>query len=77
MAKRKQNPFEVRHPVFRPLWRRALLTGFCLLWAIFELWNGQTAWAALFGACGLYLFWQFFVKFDPADYEKRPDSDAS
>lgn len=68
-----KNLFEVRHPIFRPLWRRALITAGCLLWAILELWNGSPGWAALFGACGVYLFWQFFVKFVPAEYEERSD----
>lgn len=65
--------FDVRHPIFRPAWRRVALTAFCLIWAIVEFRNGSTGWALLFGACGLHLFVQFFVKFDPADYEKRKD----
>ena len=63
--------FDVRHPIFRPLWRRAVITIFILGWAIFELTNGSTVWAALFGACGVYLFLQFFVRFDPADYKAQ------
>jgi len=63
--------FDVRHPIFRPFWRRAALTGLTLGWAIFELLNGETVWAAVFGACGAYLFLQFFVKFDPAEYEAK------
>lgn len=63
--------FDVRHPVFRPFWRRALLTGVCFLWALFEFSNGQIIWAVVFGACGVHLFLQFFVLFDPADYETQ------
>ncbi len=66
-----KNAFDVRHPFFRPLWRRAVLTIFTLGWAVFELSHGATVWAALFGACGVYLFLQFFVHFDPADYEAK------
>ena len=76
MTARRQGLLEVRHPFFRPPWRRAVVTGLCLFWALFEILNGQVFWAILFGACGLYLLWQFFVKFDPADYEENPDSDA-
>ena len=77
MEPKKKSFFEVRHPFFRPLWRRVLVTGFCLGWALFELSNGSTIWAAVFGACGVHLFLQFFVKFDPADYEAPVDKDAS
>ncbi|WP_413719670.1 hypothetical protein [Silicimonas sp. MF1-12-2] len=69
MANRKNSLFEVRHPIFRPLWRRVVVTAFCIGWALFELSNGAMIWAAIFGACGVHLFLQFFVKFDPADYE--------
>ena len=76
MSERKKNLFDVRHPIFRPLWARVASTGLCLAWALFELLNGATIWAAVFGACGVHLFLQFFVKFDPADYEPKDDKDA-
>ena len=63
--------FDVRHPIFRPFWRRALATGLCFGWALFEFSNGQAFWAALFAACGAYLFYEFFIRFDPADYEDK------
>jgi hypothetical protein len=75
MSERKKSLFEVRHPFFRPLWRRVVVTAMCLAWALFELSNEAYAWAAIFGACGVHLFLQFFVKFDPADYEPR-DNDT-
>lgn len=65
------NAFEVRHPIFRPFWRRAAVTLLCLGWAAVEFANGATVWALLFAAAGAYLFWQFFVAFDPADYEPK------
>ncbi|MBT8418473.1 MAG: hypothetical protein KJO42_13625 [Silicimonas sp.] len=77
MSNRKQNLFEVRHPFFRPLWRRVLVTSLCLGWALVELANGAGVWAALFGVCGVYLFVQFFIRFDPADYEAPSDKDPS
>lgn len=61
--------FEVRHPFFRPLWRRVVATGLCLGWAVFEWFNDAQIWALLFGTAGVYLALQFFVHFDPADYE--------
>lgn len=77
MAKGSKSAFDVAHPFFRPAWRRIVLTTLIIGWAIFELSNGKTVWAALFGAAGVHLFLQFFVKFDPADYEPKTDrSDA-
>lgn len=72
----KHSPFEVRHPFFRPFWRRFVLTAAILLWALYELMNEQMIWAALFGAAGLYLLIQFFFKFDPADYEASTKDDT-
>ena len=62
--------FEVRHPFFRPFWRRALVTALVLGWTAFEWTRGAEIWAAIFGAAGVYLFWQWFVAFDPAEYEE-------
>ena len=69
----KKSLFEVRHPFFRPFWRRALVTAVCLGWAVFEWSNDAQIWALVFGTCGVYLFLQFFVHFDPKDYEERKD----
>lgn len=77
MAKRTSSFFEVRHPFFRPLWRRVLVAGLCLVWAIFEFSSGAFFWAILFGACFVYLSWQFFVVFDPANYERGANEDEA
>ena len=70
----KASAFDTRHPFFRPFWRRALATAICLGWAVFEYFNDAPLWALLFAACGGYLFIQFFIRFDPADYEpKEPE----
>ncbi|MGR3513923.1 MAG: hypothetical protein ACU0GG_14275 [Paracoccaceae bacterium] len=69
----KKSLFEVRHPFFRPFWRRAVATAVILGWAIFEWTNDAPAWAAVFGIAGLYLFVQFFIRFDPAEYQQRRD----
>jgi hypothetical protein len=71
MARKFTEVFEVRHPFFRPAWRRALATAVCFLWAGFEMWNDAPIWAAVFAVAGGYLFWQFFVRFKPEDYEKH------
>ncbi|WP_138472951.1 hypothetical protein [Poseidonocella sp. HB161398] len=59
--------FDLNHPFFRPLWRRVLVTAFCLGWAVFELAMGNPLWALLTGALGLYCGYGFFVTFDPRD----------
>lgn len=61
----------VQSPVLQPVWLRAAITVVCLGWALLELRNGAFFWAILFGAAGIYLAYQFFVVWDPAD----PDTD--
>lgn len=68
-----KSPFDVKHPFFRPFWRRALATALILGWAVFEWSGGAQVWAMVFGIAGAYLFLQFFVQFDPADYEKADE----
>ena len=69
----KKSFFEVRHPFFRPFYRRFIATAVILVWAVFEWTNDAQAWALVFGTAGVYLFLQFFVHFDPKDYESRPE----
>ena len=54
--------------------RRVLVCALCFVWAGVELSQGSVGWALLFAACGIYLVIQFFVLFDPADYEAKPDT---
>ena len=48
--------------VVRPAWRRWLTALFPLAWAIVEIATGNTLWALLFGAVGIYAFWVLIVK---------------
>ena len=50
------------HPFFRPARRRWLTALFPLAWAIVEIATGNTLWALLFGAVGIYAFWVLIVK---------------
>lgn len=68
--------FEVRTPFFRPLWRRVLVAGICLAWALFELVNGAYFWGILFGAAGGLIAWQFFVTFEDGPAFKAEKKDA-
>lgn len=71
MARKFSEAFEVRHPFFKPAWRRVLAVLACFLWSVFEISTGAYVWASVFIAAGAYLFWQFFVCFKPEDYQKK------
>jgi hypothetical protein len=63
--------FDVRTPFFTPLWRRVLVVGIALGWALVELASGATAWALVFGAAGAWLAYSFFVIWEDPE-EKDP-----
>ena len=56
------------HPMFRPLWVRALVVALAVGWAIFEFTTGSLAWGALFLALGGYAAYAFFM----ASRAKKP-----
>lgn len=41
-------------PFFAPLWRRIVIVGLCLGWALVEVLSGSPGWALMFGAAGVY-----------------------
>lgn len=49
-------------PFFRPLWVRALCVALPLIWAGIEAWMNSPFWAMLFGAAGLYLAYELFIR---------------
>ena len=73
MSQRLRELFNVRNPMFRPLWIRLLIVGLTLGWTLMELVNGNHVWAAIFAAAGAWCAWEFFVVFDPANYRKREE----
>lgn len=58
----------LRHPFFRPLWRRAGTVGAITIWAGVELWGGNTGWAIFAAALVALCTCEFFVFFDPKNY---------
>lgn len=60
---------KLRHPFFMPIWPRAATTLVAVSWAVFELATGSVFWSILFGAVAAWCFYEFFIVFDPADYE--------
>ena len=64
MSTRRKSLIDFRHPFFRPLWRRVVVTLVLLGWTGFEISLGNLVWAALFGALGAYAAYVFFFAFD-------------
>ena len=63
---------DTSHPIYRPLWLRALIVLASLGWAAIEALGGNIGWALFFGAIGAYAGWVFFVTWDP---DAAPDED--
>ncbi|WP_108854640.1 hypothetical protein [Albidovulum aquaemixtae] len=67
--------FDLRTPFFRPLWVRILVTALALGWAGVELVTGSVFWTILFGAVGLYCFYEFFIAFDPENFRAEEEEE--
>lgn len=61
----RRNWLDVQSPALQPVWVRVTIVALCLGWALFELLGGAVFWAILFGSAGAYLFYQFFVVWNP------------
>lgn len=66
---------DLKHPFFRPLWRRIAIVVICLAWASFEMVNGSSIWGLVFASMGLYCAWQFFIVFYSVQNTPSEDSD--
>ncbi len=51
--------FDLRHPFFLPLWRRAATVALAGGWALFELVTNSVGWAIMFGAVAVYCVYEF------------------
>ena len=58
------------HPFFKPLWRRVLIVGSCLVWSGFEWWNGEQLWGAITLAIAAYGIFALFI-----NYRAPPESE--
>ena len=57
--------FDVKHPMFNPLWVRIVVTAVCAFWAMLEFGSGNPFWGILFAAAAAFCLWKFFINFEP------------
>ncbi|WP_288431602.1 hypothetical protein [uncultured Agrobacterium sp.] len=57
---------DTSHPIYRPLWARLLIVGFCSAWAVVEFVNNQIFWATVVGGVAVYSAYVLLISFKPA-----------
>jgi len=68
------DPLKLRHPFFRPRWRRIAIVVFLAIWAAVEFLGGSPLWGYGIGALAAYTGWEYFLNFDPANYADPTDT---
>ncbi|MES5098879.1 hypothetical protein ABUK73_11660 [Agrobacterium sp. BA1120] len=56
---------DTSHPIYRPLWVRLLIVGFCTAWAIIEFVNHEIFWATVLGGVAVYSAYVLLITFKP------------
>ena len=56
----KRGLFELRVPLFRPMWRRIAMVLVLFGWGLFEYSNQQVVWSMVFFAVGALAVYQYF-----------------
>ncbi len=72
--KKKPGLFDVKHPMFKKPWIRALFIGVSTVLAVVEYFIDEPIWTVIFGGSALYLFWSFFMSKDK-DYFQSEETD--
>lgn len=67
---------DTSHPLYRPLWVRLLIVGFCAAWAVIEFVNREFFWGTIVGGIGAYAAYELLLKFKPANNTAAPKDDA-
>lgn len=57
---------DTSHPMYRPLWVRLLIVGFCAGWTVVEFVNNQIFWATVVGGIAVYSAYVLLIAFKPA-----------
>ncbi|SCX14205.1 hypothetical protein DSM25558_1815 [Agrobacterium sp. DSM 25558] len=60
---------DTSHPIYRPLWVRLLIVGFCAGWAIIEFVNHEIFWATVVGGVAVYSAYVLLITFKPPPEE--------
>ncbi|MCZ7466629.1 hypothetical protein [Rhizobium rhizogenes] len=60
---------DTSHPLYRPLWVRLLIVGFCAAWAVIEFVNREFFWGTIVGGIAAYAAYELLVKFKPASVD--------
>ena len=67
--------FDFSHPMFKPVWVRALIVILCFGWASFEYSRGAQIWGLLFAAFGGVSVWGLFIDYPPKPKGSDADKD--
>ncbi|HCD85748.1 MAG TPA: hypothetical protein DEQ45_18305 [Agrobacterium sp.] len=67
---------DTSHPLYRPLWVRLLIVGFCAAWAVIEFVNREFFWGTIVGGIAAYAGYELLVKFKPANSSDVSTNDA-
>lgn len=57
---------DTSHPLYRPLWVRLLIVGFCAAWAVVEFVNREFFWGTVVGGIAIYAAYALLLAFKPA-----------
>ncbi len=67
MSRRPNPALDLRHPFFRPVWRRVVLVSVLVFWTVIEITQGNPFWAVLVGGICAYASYVFFLAFELDD----------
>ena len=56
---------DTNHPLYRPLWVRLLIVGFCAAWAVVEFINNEPFWATIVGGIAVYSAYVLLLTYKP------------
>ncbi|KJF73537.1 hypothetical protein [Agrobacterium arsenijevicii] len=60
---------DTSHPLYRRLWVRLLIVGFCAAWSVIEFVNREAFWGTVVGGVAVYSAYELLLKFKPAGGE--------
>ncbi len=63
---------DTSHPMYRPLWVRLLIVGFCAAWTVVEFINHQIFWATVVGGIAVYSAYVLLIAFKPGPAKDTP-----